>query len=168
MKAYDQIVSRAMESARMEAVHDVFRNNLYASRLVLNTGAIRQHYIEQGYPDDAFDNPAKWHVTIAYSKQPLDWGVIQPLHNVIELAEDERDHDAFGEEKNIHVLRISSRLLAARWGGLVEAGASWDYPDYAPHISIGRDPDIEWMSMTPYDGVVSLGPERFDIIRDDE
>jgi hypothetical protein len=44
-----------------------------------------------------------------------------------------------------------------------EAGASWDWPDYQPHISLSKAP-VDLSKIEPYRGEIVLGPEIFEEI----
>ena len=45
-------------------------------------------------------------------------------------------------------------------------GASWDWPDYQPHISITRNLDgIDPTKIAPYTGEIVFGPEQFEEVK---
>lgn len=141
--------------------------SLYISRLVLNSGEImawaRSQGIKRMLPPEAL------HVTIAFSREKLDWTEVGRDWNedsdgrvrippggprVIEL---------FGDSAN--VLAFHDSNLGWRHRSIIEKGASWDYDDYTPHITLtyeGLPPDIQ-----PYEGPIVLGPERFREIPDE-
>jgi hypothetical protein len=51
---------------------------------------------------------------------------------------------------------------------MVEKGASWDHPEYQPHITISCDDDApELATVEPYQGEILLGPEVFKEVIDD-
>lgn len=60
------------------------------------------------------------------------------------------------------VLRLDSPELQRRWRELRDAGASWDYPDYRPHVTITYDGDgVDLDAVEPYAGPLIFGPEEF-------
>jgi len=66
------------------------------------------------------------------------------------------------------VLRFESQALTDRWQQIVDAGASWDYEDYKPHVTISFDaPDIDVDSIEPYAGELVFGPEIFAELKED-
>ena len=59
-------------------------------------------------------------------------------------------------------LRFESRTLAGRHREFKDAGATWDWPSYKPHVTITYDAgDIDLDKIEPYDGPLEFGPERF-------
>jgi hypothetical protein len=66
------------------------------------------------------------------------------------------------------VLQFKSRELEWRHEAIREAGASWDWPEYQPHITITYDPDgVDLATVEPYQGEIVLGPEIFVEVDDD-
>jgi hypothetical protein len=105
------------------------------------------------------------HVTIAFSKNPIKWPreASNPFF-VPEAAEQKdgtRSVDVLGE--GAIVLRFESTLLQDRFAQLRGLGASWDYDDYQPHITICYAPDssIDVGDINPYLGPLVFGPEVF-------
>jgi hypothetical protein len=64
------------------------------------------------------------------------------------------------------MLHFDSKELTQRWQQICDAGASWDYSEYQPHVTISYNAtnvgDIE-----PYTGQLVFGPERFAEIKED-
>ena len=50
---------------------------------------------------------------------------------------------------------------------MIERGASHDFPEYRPHISLVKDPDADLKpeKITPYAGMIRLGPEIFEPLK---
>lgn len=137
---------------------------LYVYRRVLNTKDIIKWAREQGFTQML---PAsELHVTIAYSRTPVDW---------MEMGEDWSSDEAgrlrlkpggaraverFGDAT---VLAFVSNELTWRHESMVTRGASWDYPEYNAHITItyGEAPE----PVEPYQGPIVLGPEIFEEIK---
>ncbi|QJA43086.1 hypothetical protein [Phaeobacter phage MD18] len=86
------------------------------------------------------ENPVlDMHVTLAYSSSPVDWD--KP-----EFQMDPRPLTVSGGSRSLTkfdggaiVLELESRALSQRWAQFVMAGASWDYTDYRPHVTLGYD-----------------------------
>lgn len=134
---------------------------LYMRRMVKNGAAIVAWARSQGFanPMDA----ASLHVTIVYSKVPLDWmkvGEAWPSELKI-AAGGPRAIERFGDGGAI-VLAFASSELEWRHRKALEVGASSDYDDYQPHITISwLDPQIDADTIEPYTGEIILGPELF-------
>lgn len=59
------------------------------------------------------------------------------------------------------VLLFSADALVYRHRRILEAGASWDWPDYHPHITLSDDPQAPLTGIEAYQGPIVLGPEKF-------
>ncbi len=110
------------------------------------------------------------HVTIAYSKRPVNWFAIDGIWNGGDLLVPEggaRAVEPLGN-KGAVVLHFSNSELTWRHGQIIEAGASWDHQGYQPHVTItydGAPADLE--AVEPYRGKLVFGPEIFEAIEDD-
>lgn len=138
---------------------------LYVRRDLVNVSEFRKWAKAQGFTD--IDEGL--HVTITYSRSPIDW---------MEMGE-----GWFSNEKGgISVKPGGPRLLEVFDGGAVvlafasddlahrnlsmrEKGASWDFPDYQPHITINYSGGIP-EGAEPYRGELIFGPEIFEEIRE--
>lgn len=150
-----------------QPVADAAPRTLYVRRDVVNVDEIRAWAKAQGIPDLVDD----LHVTIAHSRTPIDWMKIEGDWN----------SDAEGEVtiapggvriveplgNMTAVLLFTSSLLTWRHEQIVRAGASWDHPDYQPHMSLTKSP-TDVAKVTPYRGRIVLGPEIFEPIKEDE
>lgn len=143
---------------------------LYVRRQVLNTAEFIRWAKAQGFKTvtDADD----LHVIVMYSRQPVDW---------LEMG-DTWSSDRDGKltippggprvveplgDKGAVVLTFASADLTYRNKRMRELGASWDYPDYQPHVTItysGEDIDLE--AVEPFRGKLVLGPEIFEELTD--
>lgn len=134
---------------------------LYIARQVINADEIIEWAKAQGFKTTY--PPEKMHVTVAYSKAPVDWfGLPDHLRTVHIPAGGPRDLHLMGPEKNVVALRFKSEALARRHQQVLEHGASWDWPEYLPHITITLDAqgvDIE--EIEAYSGKIILGVEKF-------
>lgn len=147
-------------------VTDASPRPLYVCRKVVNAAEILAHYRAQGVGElVAADD---MHVTITYSRQPVNWMQMgEAWESELKVnAGGARLMEAFGANQDTLVLAFVCSSLSWRHEGMVQAGASWDWPDYQPHVSISYafDGDIE--SIEPWRGEIKLGPEIFEAINE--
>lgn len=147
------------------------KRSLYVSRAVKNADDVIAWAKGQGFTATV---PAEeMHVTVAFSREPVEWDDVGDSFDEIlipaagEQKNDAREVKPLGD-KGAVVLRFENAELTARWQEIVDAGASWDWPGYQPHVTIsyaanGVDPG----AMEPYVGQLILGPERFAEVDDD-
>lgn len=134
---------------------------LYINRQLLNTDVFLAWAVEQG-----FDKSLKaddLHVTIAFSKQPVDWDEIEPLTDELRVDNGKREIKPLGDEGAV-ILAFESAALTNRWNSLKGLGATWDYPEYQPHVTISYKSgsgSVDLSKIKPYDGPLIFGPERF-------
>lgn len=142
--------------------------SLYVRRDVLNARAIKAWAKEQGFASSLDD----MHVTVIYSRTPVDWLKIgsddwssDDKGNLTVKAGGPRVIERFGE--GAVVLAFSNSSLQYRNMMARDNGASWDYEDYTPHITITYlpPPDLDLGKVTPYAGVIELGPEIFEEVK---
>lgn len=110
------------------------------------------------------------HVTIAFSRAPIDWMAVGSAWDAeIEIPEGgPRLVERLGPEGEAIVLMFAASELSWRHEEIKRAGASWDWPDYQPHITIsrrGREMEID--GIEPYRGKIVLGPEIFEELDED-
>lgn len=144
---------------------------LYVSRKVLNAGAIIAWAKGQGLQlDQSADD---LHVTIAYSRRPVDWMSIDGGYgpddgNLTVPAGGPRLVERFNDGGPV-VLLFSCSALRWRHEQIREAGASWDHPQYRPHITLTYEPtDIDLAAVEPFQGPIVLGPEIFEPLDEDQ
>jgi len=140
---------------------DAMPKTLYVSRKVVNSRDLidwaRSQGIEQMLPANEL------HVTVLFSKTPVNW-----LEMGMDWSSDERGRlsilpggpreiETFGDGANVLVFVDSG--LTWRHQHMLEMGATSDYEEYTPHITItyGEIPS----DITPYQGPIVLGPEIF-------
>lgn len=146
-------------------ISDAAPRTLYVSRKVINGGEIIAWAKSQGFE---YTVPATdLHVTVAYSRNPVDWMKVGESWSgdgkgQLKIAPGgARLIDKFGE--GAVVLLFNSSELAWRHVSIVEAGASWDWPDYQPHITFTYEPgSVDIDKVEPYRGAIELGPEIFE------
>ena len=143
---------------------DAAPRTLYVSRKVVNAPAIIRWAKSQGF--DTTLEASDLHVTIAFSRTPVDWFAVgESWASEIQIAAGgPRQMEQFGEAT---VLRIASRELTWRHEEIERAGASWDHPEYAPHITISYGFKGDLSKVEPYQGEIVLGPELFAEVTED-
>lgn len=143
---------------------DAAPKTLYVRRDVLNRDEILEWARDQGFKTTLEADDL--HVTIAYSRRKVDWmRVPEPWSATIELDQGgPRVMDLFGEAR---ALLFRSGELEYRHREFERAGATWNHPEYQPHITIsyGEDsPEID--EIEPYRGRILLGPEIFEEVEE--
>lgn len=144
---------------------DAAPRTLYVRRDVLNRAEIERWAKSQGFTDIVPD----LHVTIAYSRKPVDWfSVGTSWSEKLDIAAGgPRQMERLGEDGRYIALLITASELVWRHKEIIERGASWDWPDYQPHISIQIGGDVDLDNVEPYQGKIVLGPEVFEEVRQD-
>ena len=139
---------------------------LYVSRKVNNAAAILKHYAEQGI--DNLIEAGDMHVTVTYSRDPVDWMKMGAAWNSRLTVEPggPRIMEAFGPDRDTAVLAFASSDLTWRHSEMVGNGASWDWPDYQPHVTIAYEFGGDIEQVKPWLGAIELGPEIFEAIVD--
>lgn len=149
--------------APKEMARDAAPRTLYVNRPLLNGDDVVRWARDNGIAKTLA--PEDMHVTIAFSREPLDWGAVPDgfdTETVPEAAPDRpRSVERLGDEGAV-VLRFESGDLAKRWRQFRDAGASWDHPGYKPHVTVTMDAgDVDLGSIEPYAGPLEFGPEEF-------
>jgi hypothetical protein len=137
------------------------RRPLYVRRDVLNAAEIIDWAKANGFATTLA--PEDMHVTCCYSKRALNWDKIEPSYESVRLEDSKgRTVEALGDEGAV-VLKFQSLELQDRFTEFLNAGATWDYPEYNPHITITYQPP-KGLDVPPYEGTIVLGPEIFEEI----
>lgn len=151
---------------------DAAPRSLYVYRKLLNGAELLAWAKRQGFETTV--EPDELHVTIAYSKRPVDW---------IKAGEDWTPNDdgkytvrpggariveKLGDQGAIVLLFASSSLAYRHERIMREANASHDYPEYQPHVTFTYDlPDgLDLRDVEPFRGSLEFGPEIFEEIDD--
>ena len=145
---------------------DAAPRTLYVSRKVLNATEILAHYKDQGVGElVAADD---MHVTITYSRQPVNWMQMGEAWGgeLVVSAGGARLMEVFGPESDTAVLAFVSSSLSWRHEEMVRAGASWDWPEYQPHVSISYAFAGDIDAVEPWRGEIRLGPEIFEALNE--
>ena len=144
-------------------VTDAEPRSLYVRRQVTNAADIVKWAKKAGLKDLV---PAEdMHVTIVYSRASVDWmamGEGYPGGKVEVSAGGPRIVSVFGNEKPVTVLEFASSVLSYRHEEARRAGASHDWGEYMPHITVATGAQT---AVEPYRGKIDLGPEIFEEIK---
>lgn len=150
---------------RRQAANDAAPRTLYVSRKVVNAADLiawaKGHGFKTTLPADDL------HVTIAYSRAPVDWMKVgEAWQSELKLAAGgPRLMERFGEAR---VLLFKASELEWRHEAIKAAGATWDHPEYQPHITISYDPEApDLADIEAYQGEIILGPEMFAEVKED-
>lgn len=156
---------QAQQQRQKQPTADAAPRTLYVRRDVINRAEIIRWAKGQGFTDIVPD----LHVTIAYSRTPVDWfDMGESWSPRLEIAAGgPRQMENLGEDGKYKALLITASELIWRHRAMIEGGASWDWPEYQPHISIQIGGDIDLSKVEPYRGKIVLGPEIFEEVNDD-
>lgn len=153
------------EPAR-RAANDAAPRPLYVQRKLLNSAEFLRWAKKQGFAETL---PAdELHVTITYSRAPVDWMKMGESWSgkdgeLIVEPGGARIVEALGD-KGAVVLLFSSSSLSWRHEEMVRNGASHDYPEYQPHVTItyGMPEGMDLTAVEPFRGELRFGPEIFE------
>jgi phage-related protein (TIGR01555 family) len=170
-KILPNLKSAKILSKELDRRQDAAPRTLYVRRNLLNGAAVAKWAKAQGFKQTL--DPKDFHVTIAFSRTPLDWMKVSPEWGddknggLIVQAGGPRVVEPLGDKGAI-VLHFRSWRLEGRHREIREAGASWDFPEYQPHLTItysGKGVDLS--KVEPYVGPLEFGPEIFEEIFED-
>jgi len=147
------------------AANDAKPIPLYVQRKLLNADELIRWAKAQGFKTtlDASD----MHVTVLYSRTPVD-----PIKMGTTWSDDEKGNltikpggpravEKLGE--SAVVLLFASDDLSWRHRSMVEAGASHDYDEYQPHVTLTYEAgDVDLDAIKPFTGALRFGPELFE------
>jgi hypothetical protein len=135
------------------------KKTLYVHRPLLNGNDIIKWAKQQGFKKTLL--PSDMHVTIAFSKNSVDWKQFTPKNTRITIEVNDSIIKPLGDEGAV-VLKFDSNILQKRWAEFRKGGASWDWPEYQPHVSISYNGNgLDLKKMKPYRGKLIFGPEIF-------
>lgn len=146
---------------------------LYVHRKLLNSADLIAWAKAQGIATTI--DGSDMHVTIAFSRQPIDWLKVEANDwneekdgTLVINPGGPRLVERLGKDGEAVVLLFGSSRLAWRHEQIRNAGASWDWPEYQPHVTISYNaPEIDVETIEPYRGVLRFGPEIFEPLDDD-
>ena len=140
---------------------------LYVSRRLLNHEPFLAWAKSQGFANAT--PPEHLHVTIIYSKTPVDWTAIERIPGNVRIAPTtiNRSVVALGD-KGAVVLKFKSALLKYRWKEFLDIGCSHDWDTFQPHVTITYDAgSVNFKRVQPYNGELVFEPEIFAPINED-
>lgn len=142
---------------------------LYVSRQLLNASEVLDWAQTQGFTSVLA--PEELHVTVMYSKRPVNWFKMGEWGSyageLIVPAGGPRIVEQLGTDGAVALI-FQSGELQFRHREMRDAGASWDYPSFLPHVTLTYDPgDLDLSSVAPYQGRLVFGPEHFELIQSD-
>jgi hypothetical protein len=138
---------RAANDRKRWALIDAEPRTLYVRRDVVNAADLVKWAKAQGFTDIVPD----LHVTIAYSTTPIDWMKAGNSWSAkLEVAPGgPRLVEGMGPDGKYKALLFTADELVWRNQAIRDAGASWDWPEYQPHISIQIGGDIDLTKVAP-------------------
>ena len=163
--------SALTQSTGERSANDAAPRSLYVQRKLLNAADLVAWARAQGFSETL--KPEDMHVTVLYSRNPVDWMEMgqswqtEDNGNLRIAPGGARIVEPLGD-KGAVVLLFNSSHLAWRHEEMVRAGASHDYDQYQPHVTItysGAPADLA--SVEPYRGELLFGPEIFEELDED-
>lgn len=153
-------------------LRDAAPRTLYVQRKLLNAAEFIAWAKTQGF---AITTPADdLHVTVAFSRKPVDWMKAgenwnsDKNGNLTVQPGGARLVEKLGDKGAVVLLFNSSELTWRHESIRREAGASWDFPEYQPHVTITyAGGDLDLSKVEPYRGKLQFGPEIFEELDDD-
>lgn len=140
-------------------------STLYLQRKLLNADQLVEWAKAKGC--EKVLDPDEMHVTIAYSKDPVEWPDAL-LTDSLTAYGDERTVTGLGPNGDAVVLKFKHPQLTSRWDDMRVQGASWDFESYMPHITISYSgADQHLLNEEPYEGPLVLGPEIASEVNED-
>ena len=131
---------------------------VYVSRRLINTDDLISWAKAQGFAETV--NPDDLHVTLAFSRDPVDMSTIIADTQKISISTDGRTVEPLGD-KGAVVLKFKSSMLQSRWKALRNLGCSWDYESYQPHVTITykETAGLDLSKVTPFEGTLHFDKE---------
>lgn len=116
--------------------------------------ALRKHVDGMGIknPCDSKD----YHITTVYSRVPIKYNPSGKALTVKPVG-----YDLFGHPDKVLVLKVEHPRLHERFNEARKAGATWDYPNFQPHITLATqvDPGLDITKLPMPDFALDTGPE---------
>lgn len=129
---------------------------IYIARPVIETGAL-----EELCQDLGLEMPPDPHVTVICSRQPVDWQApaFAEVEDHVEISPQLARIERFGARGEFAALCLDVPEVEQRHERLRMSGASRDYADFRPHISLA----VDWQGPLPEAVLLKrpivLGPE---------
>ncbi len=139
------------------------KKTLYVHRALVNSAELVEWAKAQGFASTL--EQGDFHVTVCFSREPLEWP--HPGAHAVEVraAGGTRRIEQFGKAI---VLTFDSSELQSDHHDFRHAGASFDFPDYRPHVTITYDATgVDLKEIEPFEGELVFGPEVFAEVKED-
>lgn len=134
---------------------------LYVYRPVLNGQEIVDWAKNAGFGGSTM-KPDDLHVTVAFSRDPVDWSKLQPDSSGLAVAG--KSVEPLGDE-GASVLKVDDNTgyLVKRFQYFKDAGASWDHDGYGPHVTIAYGQHtVDLAGIVGFPNPIWLGPEKME------
>ena len=134
---------------------------LYIRRRLFNGEELFDWAAGQGIT--ALKSPTSLHVTVAFSRTAVHWAsIVAAGAEPGEIAFKGGTRAVSLFDKGAVALEFEAPALAVRQAVISRLGASWDYPTYRPHVTVGfAEGVIEVAAIRPFEGELRFGPEIF-------
>lgn len=147
-------------------IGDAAPRTLYVSRKLLNAAEFIKWAKGQGF--ETTTSADELHVTIAFSRKPVDWMKMGSAWDgdsngkLIVKPGGARLVEPLGD-KGAVVLLFSSSELSWRHEDMKRNGASHDFDEYQPHVTItyAKPAGMDLSKVEPFRGKLEFGPEIF-------
>ena len=143
------------------------RSNLYVARPLRNAQELLDWAKGVGIPTTLTADDV--HVTLVHSRAAVEWADAPDTATTltVPVQESTRTLALFGENHDVLVLRFDSQDLQDRYQQLRDIGASSDFSEYRPHVTLSYDAaGFDMADITPFEGALEFGPEVFNEIDD--
>lgn len=162
---FNQHPHKGLGSILKRDLHSSART-LYIHRTLLNAEQFCAWFKEQGF--DTTLPPDDVHVTIAFSRDKVDWAKMDKDVPKVRVTGGARKVEPLGDGGAI-VMHFESKWLADRWQELRDKGCSWDYEGYHPHVTISYNlPEgLKLENVKPFPDPLLFGPEVFAEVKED-
>lgn len=113
--------------------------------------------------------PEEYHITLTYSRQTIDY--VPQEHEPALATPVKYEYLGRPDSDPVLVLRVDHPLLYNRHNYAMVLGATHDFPDYLPHITLtkkvpGRVVDLKSLELPPFN--IELGEEYTTALRKED
>lgn len=146
----------------IEKADKTAKKTLYVSRRLKNGKELSEWAKANGF--DSTIRPDDMHVTVAFSRNPVDWGGMGDSFDNLKVS---GPYSLKRFDGGATVLTFESKELQDRWSEFSEKGASWDHDEYHPHVTLSYDADSLNLDGVPsFEGDLMFGPEVFQEVKE--
>jgi hypothetical protein len=135
---------------------------LYVNRPLLNADEVIAWAKGQGFETTL--SADGMHVTVCFSKTPVDWNKFEPKTDTLTVIGGDRNIREFGDAK---VMLFDCPDLSVRHDEFMAGGGSHDFDEYRPHLTISYGDLDESQLDDAYRGPLVFGPEVFAPVNED-